>query len=376
VKYLNAFIDESGSYGFSFKNHDTHFIVTAILVEEGEKTKILEESFNKIKEKIFHGAEIKSNKIKDTTRIRIFNEIKNLDFSFYSVIIDKREIFDDSGIRNWRKSFYKFLYRQLYEKLYSTFSNITCFSDELIDKKFIAGLKEYIEKETQNTLFQQVTFANSKDIHLIQLADLISGTLNRYFSKKSNLDLYYLLEDQNNGFVIWPDKRTFYFTHFDDDGLFATDITKLSLLRADSYIEKNKKSNDPDVILRVRMLEYLKEVFFYKGKYEYVHGAEIISRISIENSGKINDNYFKTKIVGPLRDADVLITSNRNGYKLPSCKKDIYDFFEMFFANIDPMINRIKSCYDAVMTVTSKQLDILEDEKFKYLKNIINRPNY
>jgi len=154
--------------------------------------------------------------------------------------------------------------------------------------------------------------------------------------------------------------------------LFTTEITRLSILRADSYIEKYKKSNDPDIILRVRMLEYLKDVFNYRGKYEYVHGAEIIAQLSLGYPIRLTDNYFKTHIVAPLRDSDVLIASNRNGYKLPACKKDIYDFFEMFFANIDPMVKRIKSCYDSVKTATFNQLDLLQDEKFKYLKSIIS----
>lgn len=370
---LNAFIDESGSYGFSFKNHDTFFVVTAVLVEQGGKTKILEDTFKEIKNKLFHGAEIKSSKIKDSTRTRIFSALKDLKFSYYSLIIDKRSIYDDSGIRNWRASFYKFLYRQLYEKLYSTFSSITCFADELIDKKFIAGLKLYIEKETQNTLFQQVSFTNSKETNLIQLADLIAGTLNRYFSKKSKLDVLYLLVDQNIGYLKWPDEKTFYYTHYDDDGLFTTEITRLSILRADAYIEKYRKTSDPDVLLRVKMLEYLKDVFNYRGKYIYVHGAEIISYLSVGYPVKITDNYFKTNIVAPLRDSDVLITSNRNGYKLPACKKDIYDFFEMFFANIDPMVKRIKNCYDSIKSATFNQLDLLQDEKFKYLKSIITQ---
>lgn len=369
---LNAYIDESGSYGFSFKNHDTHFVVTALIVESGEKTNILEDKFIQIKNKLFSGAEVKSSKIKDTTRTKIFNQISDLDFSYYSLIIDKREIYDDSGIRNWRSTFYKYLYKILYEKLYSTYSNLTCYADELIDKKFITGLKSYIEKETQNTLFQQINFINSKDKTLIQLADLISGTLNRYFCKKSKLDLYYLLINQNIGFIHWPDKRVYYYTQYDDDGLFTNEIAKLSLLRANSYIERHKQSNDPDVILRVRVLEYLKDVYYYQGKYEYVHGAVIISKISLGYPINITENHFKTKIIAPLRDSDVLITSKRNGYKLPACKKDIYDFFEMFFANIDPMIKRLKSCYESVKSATFNQLDLLDDEKFKYLKSIIN----
>lgn len=80
---LNGFIDESGSYGFNFANHNTHFVVTVILVEQGEKTRLLQEEFDQIRRDIFHGAEVKSSKIKDRTRQRIFLRLKNFDFRFY-----------------------------------------------------------------------------------------------------------------------------------------------------------------------------------------------------------------------------------------------------------------------------------------------------
>lgn len=372
---LNGYIDESGSYGFNFSHHNTYFVVTVILVEKGEKTQMLQNTFDQIRQDIFHGAEVKSSKIKDRTRQRIFQRIKDHDFRFYSLIVDKRNIFNSSGVRLWRESFYKYLYRQVYTHLYSTFSSISIFADELIDKRFIEGFEKYIEKETQNTLFQQISFTNSSTNSLIQLADLIAGTINRNLSGKSTLDVYYELVDKNSGFFKWPQKKIKYFTdHLESDN-FSKEIYDLSLLRADSYIERHKRSTDPEVILRVRFVEYLKEVLLYKGYDISVYGAEILANINPGSDYKINDTLLKTKIVAPLRDEDVLITSKRSGYKLPSCEKDIADFFELLFSNIDPMIKRMKACYDSIVLATSNKPDFLEDEKFKYIKRIITETN-
>ena len=46
-------------------------------------------------------SEIKSNKIKDTTRIRILTRLRDLDFRYFSLIIDKREIYDDDCYRSY-----------------------------------------------------------------------------------------------------------------------------------------------------------------------------------------------------------------------------------------------------------------------------------
>ena len=120
----------------------------------------------------------------------------------------------------------------------------------------------------------------------------------------------------------------------------------------------------------MRFVEYLKEILLYRGPNERVHKYEIVENIDLGNKMKVNPTYFNSKILGPLRDSDVLIASNREGYKLPSCKKDIIDFFEMFFANIDPMIKRIKACHDSIRLATGNKLDLLENDKFHYLKKV------
>lgn len=372
---LNGYIDESGSYGFNFENHNTHFVVTVILVEKGEKTLALEQELKNIQAEVFNGAEIKSNKIKDRTRQRIFTRIKNFEFNYYSIVVDKREIYDDSGVRNWKESFYKYLNRQLYNKLFNTFSRITVFADEMIDNKFIVSFKKYLITETQNTLFQQVRFADSEAHTIIQLADIVSGTINRFISRKSRVNVFVELASQNSGYFNWPEKRIRYFEKHSDNGEFSGEIRKLSLLRADNYLVKNKNSQDPEIVLKVKFLEFLKEILLYKGPSAYVHRSEIIENISKGIDKPINDNYFNSKILAPLRDNDVLIASNKRGYKLPTSKNDLIDFIEMFFANIDPMIKRIKSCNDSIVLATGGKLNLLEDDKYDYLRSIITHSN-
>jgi len=146
---------------------------------------------------------------------------------------------------------------------------------------------------------------------------------------------------------------------------------ELSVFRADNYIEKHRTNKNPEIMLRVRFIEYLKEVLLYKGPDVHVYGADIISNISYGLREKVTDYYLKSNIVANLRDNDVLIASNRKGYKLPTSKKDIIDFFEMFFSNIDPMIKRIRNCYKSIILATGNDIDLLEDNKFYYLNKII-----
>lgn len=61
---LYAFIDEFGNNGLDFTNPQisSHFIVTAIIVEEND-IPILETLCTEIRQKYFQGSEIKSSKV-------------------------------------------------------------------------------------------------------------------------------------------------------------------------------------------------------------------------------------------------------------------------------------------------------------------------
>ena len=91
-----AYIDEFGAFGFNFENEgcSTHFIVTAIIVDECDIPEITEK-VEQIRNKYFPNGEIKSSRIgkNHRKRISILNEIKLLPFKIFALLCDKQKIF-------------------------------------------------------------------------------------------------------------------------------------------------------------------------------------------------------------------------------------------------------------------------------------------
>ena len=77
----------------------------------------------------------------------------------------------------------------------------------------------------------------------------------------------------------------------------------------------------------------------------------------------ITEQYFRTKVVGKVRDSGVLIASNssgeRKGYMLPSSADDLYKFIKHSNSIIMPMLKRIKRAKDIMSLATYNELDLL-----------------
>ena len=119
-----AFADEYGNNSFDFDSQGSHFIVASAIISK-DKLKESEEMLEKIRVKHFQTGEIKSKKVagNDGRRIKILNEICQIDFSIYAVIVDKRRL-EGEGFK-YKPSFYKFLPPLLVLSPTSTFGEIT-----------------------------------------------------------------------------------------------------------------------------------------------------------------------------------------------------------------------------------------------------------
>lgn len=124
-KQMKAYIDEFGNSGLDFDNvqNSTHFIVTAIIVDDDSVEK-LNESLDVIRATNFQQGEIKSSKVgnNDDRREKILREICTLDFTIYSIVVDKRMLYSE-GFR-YKKSFYKFIHSLVDRELFKTFPNL------------------------------------------------------------------------------------------------------------------------------------------------------------------------------------------------------------------------------------------------------------
>ena len=122
-----AFCDEFGAFGFAFDkpNVSTHFIITAIIVNENDLASLCN-SVEAIRKKYFQTGEMKSSHLKNNhTRIRkLLDDLIPLPFKIYYLVVDKRKIYEQSGLR-YKAPFYKFLNQMVYNALQVSFNQLT-----------------------------------------------------------------------------------------------------------------------------------------------------------------------------------------------------------------------------------------------------------
>lgn len=378
MESLVAFIDESGGHGFNFDKEgtSTHFVVNAILIDSNELEKVTSE-FEAIKNQYFPTSELKSSKIakREELRIEILNKLSILNFKFYFLLVDKTKIHLTSGLK-YKESFYKFLYGILYNNIYRNFKYLTIVADVLIDNEFILSFEKYIRENHQADLFHQnnISFKKSETTILIQLTDFIGGTLNRFYSGKSDIDPTKYLQGKCIGQLNFPSDTNLYTV--DENNVadeFEDVISEIALLRIDDYLKKNIDTKEPIILLRVMFLSYLRSIFLYNSRNRYVFTQEIQKHIK-ENTGEVvKEQFVRQQIVGPLRTEGILIMSNSSGYKIPSSKKDIITFFNLFSKIINPMIHRLEKTHDTLFTATQGKLNMMDYPEFEYLKKLLEK---
>ena len=380
MENFQAYLDESGGHGFDFSNSDTstHIVICAILIDKNNDTYITNE-FQKIKSAYFPISELKSSRIgnRENIRLKILNDLKPLDFKYYYLSIDKRQILPNTGLQ-YKEVFYKFLYGILYNNLFRTFRNLSIIADEMISEEFLKGFKKYVLQNHTVDLFHQNVFDFKDGVSaiLLQLADFIAGTVNRYHSGRSTLNIKDYLPNKFIGEVIWPqDYKPYTVDESEIVDEFKDIIADVALLRIESYLNKNADTKDQNIIKKVYFLNYLKSIYFYNSKKRFIYADEIIRHIENLTGETIKVQYFRQQIVGPLRTEGLLIASNSNGYKIPCSTSDIYSFFNLYSRIIHPMLYKLNITNDALFSATNGELNILAKSEYSYLQELLNKNN-
>ena len=372
-----GFADESGNNSFEFETQGSHFIVASILVKSEEQLQKLENDLEVIRKRHFQTGEIKSSKVSDniSRRKKILDDMLELDFSISAVVVDKRQLTTE-GFR-YKKSFYKFVNNLLYKELFRTFPELQLSVDEHGTNKFMLEFKKYVEKNHQRTLFSGIEFkhANSKQSIVIQLADFIAGTIACIYdiTKQNEYsdELLSLIKPKITSINIFPRKLTL--NDFDESNYeqtFDKRISNVSFQRIFDFIEKSN-SSDLQISDQVAFLKLLIWLQRANPKNVYISTKEIMRHLNSTREKPMNEEYFRSKIIGNLRDKGILISSSNTGYKIPTSKKDLESFLKHGNRVILPMLNRIKEARNAIKLATLNELDILEDEKYKELKNLL-----
>lgn len=380
MERIYAFTDESGAFGWDLDNSNvsTHFVISAIIVKESDVSE-LRNSVEEIRAKYFQKGEMKSSKIgrKHDRRKRILSELTKLPFSIFSVVIDKSQLVEAKGLR-FKKSFYKFVNNIVHKELKKAFPLLTIVADEIGGSDYMKSFSKYVaERQDIPNLFGDAAFVFEKSHQeiLIQLADLISGTIAYQYDlhKNTNGTPKYtkLLSNKIIRIELYPKN---YETYTVKNSALAEEydevVATLCLKQAVDFITKYENSDDEEIQAQIIVLKYLLFRFMNNDLRDYIPTRELKRQLEYTKFADVSTQTFRTKIIGKLRDNGVIISgsSAKKGYKIPAKESELFDFINHGTMIIMPMLQRLKKCRDLVKLGTANQLDLFDKTEYSSLK--------
>lgn len=385
MEHIYAFTDEYGAFGWDIDNPtvSTHFIITSIIVSDSN-LETCRKRIEIVRKKHFKDSEIKSSKIKGNhkRREKILKDLQDIPYKIFSVCIDKqacKENMSSKGIQ-FKHSFYKFMNNIVHNELRKAFQKLTIVADEIGTNEYMESFCEYVDaRQDIPSLLGETNFSfeNSKNDVMIQLADLISGTLAYVYDKhkqnKANPNYIKVLENKIIRIEQYP--KTFNNYTVSDSALaseYDFEIANLCYTQAVKFINKYEDSDDSDTQAQIIILKYLLFRFMNNDTRTYIFTKELIHQLDGTTFSNISIQGFRLKVIGRLRDKGVIIASSNKGYKIPSKKSEIIDFINHDAGIVIPMLARLKKCRDLVKLATVDKLDVLSTEEYSDLKQFFD----
>ena len=367
-----AFIDECGNFGFDFSNDGTskYYALCAVVVEDS-KLSALHDAVNEVKKNNgFSGTEIKSRSIGNDNkrRSRIISQLLPIEFRVLLLIADKQEFIKGSPLTEYKKSFIKFLHQRLYDSLYHVYPKLKIIEDETGSREFQESFKKYVAtRRPQLSLLNEYDFdyCNSKDELLVQLADLVGGSVNRSLIDPTAPDYIEILKGKILRLDEFPSKKEPYWgSAKPEDYKYNSDIYALSVKCANDFINKHKNDETDEKRVQTAFLRYLLFYVQNVNPSQFLYSNQIISILQEYTEQRITRNYLYRRVIAPLRDEGVIIASSSHGYKIPISIDDIKTYLNSTHTIVSPMLHRIGICRKLIMQQTGNNLDVLDDPAF------------
>lgn len=206
-----VFIDESGDAGLKIESGSSeYFIVTLVIFNENDEAQITDGKIQQLKSDLRLPAdfEFHFNKIKCSFRESFMKAICNCEFLYFSIVINKRKLTGD-GFK-YKESFYKYACRLVFENAKAHLDNATVVIDGSGSKEFRRELGTYLRKQIndrkrESRYIGKVKIQDSRKNNLLQLADMICGSVARSYTEKSDAKTYRKYISHREIYVqFWP----------------------------------------------------------------------------------------------------------------------------------------------------------------------------
>ena len=314
-----AYIDECGSFGFDFSLDGTskYYILCAVVVDNNNISKLHSDVEKLKRANGFQNTEMKSSKIgsDNSRRARIISQLLPIDFRVMLLIADKKCFKDSSPLTEYKKTFIKYLHQRLYDLLYHAYPKLKIIEDETGTTEFQESFKQYVANRRPDfNLFNDYDFSytDSKDELLVQLADMIGGSINRFLIDPDAPNFREMLKGKILVTDEFPSRKEPYWgTASPEDYKFNRDIYELSVKCAQDYVDKHQSEIDDEKKSQVAFLKFL--LFQVNNNpTQYVSSHQLVNFLRKYTERSISRNYLYRRIIAQLRDQGVLESVHTN----------------------------------------------------------------
>ncbi|MBI2797729.1 DUF3800 domain-containing protein [Candidatus Saccharibacteria bacterium] len=189
-----VFIDDSGDAGFKLgKGSSKHFVIACIIFDDNLDAEETALRIKRLRRSLGWRdyREFKFNKTTKAIRLKFLEEVKSCNFRVRAIIADK-SIIRSEELKTNKNSFYNYMIKEVLSKSDGSIKEARIRLDGHEDRAYKRAASTYFRTHvnSKSSILKDMKFVNSKGDNLIQLADMIAGSLLRSTTSKSDCQQY------------------------------------------------------------------------------------------------------------------------------------------------------------------------------------------
>ena len=197
-----VFIDDSGDPGFKIeKGSSTHFVIGMVIFDdelEAEKTAV---AIKELKRELnmTTKAEFRFFRTSKDYKKKFLKAVSKYKFRIRALVVDKSKIYS-TELRGNKNSFYAYFIKEVLKKSDRAILNAKVRLDGSGDRVFRRNFFTYLRRELNSgdrKIMKNCKMVDSRGNVLIQMADMVAGSINRAQSDKPDAkDYLKIIKDQ------------------------------------------------------------------------------------------------------------------------------------------------------------------------------------
>lgn len=201
------FIDESGDTGRKIdKGSSKYFVVSLVVFEDNEEAVACDQRISLLRKELRlpENYEFKFSKLRKDQREGFLRAVNPYSFFYFGIVINKdpKKLYG-SGF-NVRESFYKYACSLVFENAKPHLKDAIVVIDGSGSREFKRQFQSYLKRKV-GSLIRKVKIQSSHSNNLIQLADMIVGSIHRTYGQKGDKKVYRsIIKPREIKVQVWP----------------------------------------------------------------------------------------------------------------------------------------------------------------------------